>query len=670
MTSRVSFTDDSIIIEKPAGNLVWKLPEFPLSGGRAQARGPKLIKTAPWDKHPGDGEDMLIECGLDGEAKLLIRLQTADSTPFARIRYSLSGTGVFAGTDGSERIRYGALETDFDALTEITLSEFDRIEHSFFPCERRFARDEAAGRIFIGPVLLAEKAGASSVLAYEHGAQAPESFLHAVAEDSGLALYSSSGNFYGGQPVGEYMAPWIDIGLCAGDPLPAFRRHIGKDILAGGRSREPYVFYNTWNYQERLKYWENRPYLSEMNEARMTAEIEAAHGMGIEVFVIDTGWFVNAGDWRADTARFPSGLGPIKERLDAYNMKLGLWFNPTLGTKSSAFAVKNPEYIMKTQGKDWYLDEVWEKEGCYCFCLASGFADLLIKKFIQLYNELGVTYFKLDGLGQHGCDGAGHLHGGAANGTDERLRCYAYRMGLELTRVAEEVSSACPEAIFDFDVTEGGRFVGLGFLGGGKFFSINNGPYFGCFDIPRKDVRTPDTINVFFYPGAARPQICRASSRFDRYVPAVCYLTHQLPDGDLPARENAAAALALGGNGIWGDLCALTDEQIGFWRDFLTDYKRVRGAAAEAYPAVTGKIGGSPEIHEKIDPKSGAGLVAVFTSGAGEFTHVTRKLEKMPAKVIGADEAEFLGNGRVRITVRLAADGARTVFFMSDSGNR
>jgi alpha-galactosidase len=41
----------------------------------------------------------------------------------------------------------------------------------------------------------------------------------------------------------------------------------------------------------------------------------------------------------------------------------------------------------------------------------------------------------------------------------------------------EEVCKACPQAIFDFDITEGERFVGLGFLSAGKFFHMNNGPY-------------------------------------------------------------------------------------------------------------------------------------------------------------------------------------------------
>jgi len=42
------------------------------------------------------------------------------------------------------------------------------------------------------------------------------------------------------------------------------------------------------------------------------AEIEVAHRMGVEVFVIDTGWCEKTGDWAASTSRFPRGRGPFR----------------------------------------------------------------------------------------------------------------------------------------------------------------------------------------------------------------------------------------------------------------------------------------------------------------------------------------------------------------------
>ena len=59
----------------------------------------------------------------------------------------------------------------------------------------------------------------------------------------------------------------------------------------------------------------------------------------------------------------------------------------------------------------------------------------------------------------------------------ERADSYAFQQVAYMARVVDKLCAACPEAIVDFDITEGGRSVGLGFLSAGKYFLINNGPY-------------------------------------------------------------------------------------------------------------------------------------------------------------------------------------------------
>ena len=44
--------------------------------------------------------------------------------------------------------------------------------------------------------------------------------------------------------------------------------------------------------------WSGQKYLSSMNLDQTLEEIDRAHTMGIEVFVIDAGWFKKTGDWR------------------------------------------------------------------------------------------------------------------------------------------------------------------------------------------------------------------------------------------------------------------------------------------------------------------------------------------------------------------------------------
>ena len=311
-----------------------------------------------------------------------------------------------------------------------------------------------------------------------------------------------------------------------------------------------------------------------LHQDRILKEIHIAHQMGVDVFVIDTGWYNKTGDWIVNDERFPDMLKSVKEKLDSYGMKLGLWFNPIVAAKTSKVFLEHPEYVMSRDGKDNFWGKIWETEESYGMCLASGYSNYFIEKLVQLYHELGVTYFKWDAIGQYDCNSPDHNHGTKINSPQERMECYSYQMGLEMIRIVEEVTSRCPEAIVDFDITEGGRFVGLGFLGVGKYFLTNNGPYFSDFDIPKSFKIHPDTINVFFHPGAARARVCRQGVKYDSFVPSILFLTHFLPDSPEFSQWNSLCSLMLGANGIWGDLLELQEDDIRRFSDTLHKYKK------------------------------------------------------------------------------------------------
>jgi alpha-galactosidase len=510
------------------------------------------------------------------------------------------------------------------------------------------------------------------MLAYEHGADHPDGFFAFRVEpgdDRPLALHARKGNYYDGQPLGPQSAwesVWFELGLApvpVNSFLPAYRRFFLDEIAENVESRQPYLFYNTWNYQERNHYFHKRPYLESMHLDRIDAEIEVAHRLGLDVFVIDTGWYIKTGDWLVNPARFPDGLQTIKRTLDGYGMQLGLWFNPTVAALTSEIYRAHPEYQMTRDGVPREVGKVWETEESVAMCLASDYTDHYIETMVRLHDELGVRYFKWDAISQYGCDSPDHQHGTRANSLTERADCYAYQMGRQMIRIVEEVSRRCPGVIVDFDVTEGGRFVGLGFLSVGKYFLINNGPYFSDFDIPRETTIEPDTINVFFYPGPARPRICRQGIKYDDVIPSILFLTHYLPDAPYQAQRNSLAALMLGGNGIWGDLLDLSEEDVTRLHGHLAAYKRVAAGVTRAYPRRRGFAGSSPEVYEKIDPDTATGAVIFFTVTPGTVTHVTQPLDLARLEgVNGAEAWEQTPNGRLKITVTLERDDAQIVY--------
>ena len=600
-------------------------------------------------------------------------LRTFPGSPLLRLQYRFLDPGEHYAFTRGEPALYLATPRDAQtSLTEIQLAQFDAMVHSYTPNIRPLSQEEvAAGTQFIGPIALLEQPGHTSLMAYEHGADAPDRYLEFTVSEGLLSLRAVKGNTFPGQLVAGYATCWFQLGSVAGDReslLRGYRRFLLEEISENTESRQPYLFYNTWNYQERVNNYGGRPYLAEMHEERVLQEIDVAHTLGIDVFVIDTGWFGKTGDWQVDTGRFPRGLEPIRQRLAGYGMKLGLWFNPTVAARSSRVYQDHPEWAMSRQGQTSF-SPVWETEESCGMCLASGYADYHIEQLVHICRDWGVSYIKWDGIGQYGCDSPLHRHGDESNTPEERSQAYSYQMGLSMIHIVEEVTRRCPGVIFDFDITEGGRFVGLGFLSAGKYFLVNNGPYAMDFDFPEDAHADSNKLavglwgwsNLFFFPGAARPRFCRSGALYDGIVPSILFLTHYLPDGNATAQDNSLASLVLGGNGIWGDLSSLTPEEIEHLGQGLARYKRVAQSVTRAYPRVVGHRGISPEIHEKLD-EDGVGVVVFFAAKAGTYRHVTRALPDGPYAVTGADSCTVLPSGALDLTVDLEKDGARVVF--------
>jgi alpha-galactosidase len=617
---------------------------------------------------------------------LLVFVRSFSSSPVLRIKYRLSAEQPMTLTksDGADNITYftlaqpgfstGALNAG--SLAEYQLSHFDQVIHSYMPNREERAPDEVLpGQRFVGPVAVFHTAGQAVLAAFEHGADHPNAFIDfhiaGAGEDRTLVVQAVKGNYYHGQIVDStrvWESVWFELGLQAGGLeafLPAYRRFFLEEVCEIRESRRPNIYYNTWNYQERQKYFKDRPFIESMTAERMLQEIDVAHRLGVDVFVIDTGWYIKTGDWLPNLEKFPEGLKEIKRRLDEYGMQLGLWFNPTVAARTSRVYQQHPEWQMTRKGESgWW--KIWETEESTGMCLASDYADYYVEVMVRLHEELGVSYFKWDAVQQYGCDSPLHNHGTQENTPEERADCYAYQMGLSMIRIVEAAARRCPGIIVDFDITEGGRFVGLGFLSAGKYFLVNNGPYFHEFDIPHSVKIDPDTINVFFYPGPARPRICRQGIKFDELIPSILFLTHYLPDSPQLSQRNSIASLVLGGNGFWGDLPALSEDDVDYLSGQITLYKRVAEAVTCAFPRIRGFPGSSPEIYEKLDPETSSGMVVFFTVTPGQITHYTQPLNPgQLGEVIGADSWESVDGGRLKITVDLERNDARVVYVMS-----
>jgi alpha-galactosidase len=613
----------------------------------------------------------------DPHLSLEVAWRISPASPIVRFQYRLSADAprTLTKCQGRDHLYYLALSVRGLSCQEIRLSEFDESVHSFRLTEHalpnRFFEHELSA---MGPILVAADDAHAMLVAYEHGSQIPDAFLQfQLSRDGTATLQAVKGNYYSGQvvaPERPFETLWMQFGCVPGSQerlAGAYRAFVLTDMTLNAASRKPYIFYNTWNYQERNKWWNGKAYLDSMRQERILGEIDVAHRMGVEVFVIDTGWYHKTGDWQVDTARFPDGLRAVKERLDRYGMKLGLWFAPTEAAVSSRAAQAHLDCRMSWDGIVADPRPIWETEESYRMCLVSRYGDAFADELIRLVNELGVTYFKWDGIQQYGCNDPHHGHGTAANSPQERADCYAFELGRAMSRVVDRVCHACPEAIVDFDITEGHRSVGLGFLASGKYFLINNGPYYRSLDDPRYAPGGGMGSNVFVFPGPARARICRAPLDYDRWIPSVLFLTHYLPDDPASSQMINLASLVLGQNGIWGDLLSVSEEGVALFGEILDRYKRVRDDITASAPVRMGIVAGSPEIHEKISSETGRGVVSILAAAAGRYRYVTAHSVAQPYWASTEIKVTWLAlvenKGHAQLDITFDQPGAALVFF-------
>mgnify|MGYP003266063131 FL=1 len=83
-----------------------------------------------------------------------------------------------------------------------------------------------------------------------------------------------------------------------------------------------------------------------------------AQKLGIELFVLDDGWFgkrnndvAGLGDWYPNLQKLPSGISGLSRKINNLGMKFGLWFEPEMVNKNSDLYRNHPQWILETPNR-------------------------------------------------------------------------------------------------------------------------------------------------------------------------------------------------------------------------------------------------------------------------------------------------------------------------------
>lgn len=115
-----------------------------------------------------------------------------------------------------------------------------------------------------------------------------------------------------------------------------------RDQLLPHKGQIHKVLYNSWEAT-----------LFDVNESSQTRLAETAAEMGVELFVVDDGWFhhrdnekAGLGDWWPDTKKFPQGLTPLIKNVNFLGMDFGLWIEPEMVNPDSDLYRAHPDWIL------------------------------------------------------------------------------------------------------------------------------------------------------------------------------------------------------------------------------------------------------------------------------------------------------------------------------------
>lgn len=141
----------------------------------------------------------------------------------------------------------------------------------------------------------------------------------------------------------SFETPVVYCGLTDGfgDMSRQMNRFAVENILPKQFNKEPLpVLYNSW---------EATGFNVTVDGQTRLAEIAAA--LGVELFVMDDGWFgqrkndrAGLGDWYVNKKKFPNGLGELIDNVNKLGMDFGLWVEPEMVNPDSDLYRKHPEW--------------------------------------------------------------------------------------------------------------------------------------------------------------------------------------------------------------------------------------------------------------------------------------------------------------------------------------
>lgn len=190
------------------------------------------------------------------------------------------------------------------------------------------------------------------------------------------------------------------------------------------------------------------------NEEKILKIAGQAAELGIEMLVLDDGWFgkrdgdcSGLGDWFVNLDKLPGNLSSLSEKINAMGMKFGLWFEPEMISEDSDLYRAHPDWALQIPGR---------KPNRSRFQLVLDMSrqevrDYLFERMSDILSNAKIDYVKWD-MNRSMCD----IY--SASLPAERQGEVYHRCMLGVYELLERLTAAFPDLMIEGCSGGGGRF--------------------------------------------------------------------------------------------------------------------------------------------------------------------------------------------------------------------
>lgn len=192
----------------------------------------------------------------------------------------------------------------------------------------------------------------------------------------------------------------------------------------------------------------------DFNADKLVAIAEEAAKLGVELFVMDDGWFgrrVNdwggLGDWSPNEEKLGCTLKELSERINAAGLQFGIWFEPECVNEDSALYEEHPDYAFRMPGRTPAL----ARHQLVLDFSRKDVRENIYQQLKKVLDSANISYVKWD-YNRFICD----LYSATAGAENQGRVLHEFILGLY--ELLERLTTEYPDVLFESCASGGGRF--------------------------------------------------------------------------------------------------------------------------------------------------------------------------------------------------------------------